>query len=212
MKDLLMSARSAPVMAVVILHIGIAYGLISGTAYKAAAWFIPPLQVKLLHERKVRQLETKEPPILPKLRPPPTVLIPLQEVIVDNPAPSRLVHTEKMVPGQEKSEPPPVVRNVAADEEPRGPVKDAWLDTRKCRLPDFPWQLKNREHDPVVLMLLVDVDGLVVDSKIEKSSGAALLDQAALDAFKICRYRPATAGETPIRKWKKLTVVWELGF
>jgi protein TonB len=210
MKNPAIPSRFVQFMLVVVLHIAIAYALIAGTAYEAIALLMPPMQVEILHEKKPPPPENTSPPALPKLNPPP-VMVPVPEVVIDTPVQSPIVDTKTIRPDDEKKEPPPVVRN-AAEETATGPMKDAWLDTRKCRMPDIPWQAKNEDHEPVGLLLLVDVDGLVVESKIEKSSGDPYLDQAALDALKICKYSPATVGGTPVRKWKKISVVWDVTF
>jgi len=53
--------------------------------------------------------------------------------------------------------------------------------------------------------LLIDADGHVVDAKITKSSGNAMLDQAALDAEKQLHWQPATRNGNPI------AVRWPMG-
>jgi TonB family protein len=50
-------------------------------------------------------------------------------------------------------------------------------------------------------MVLVDVDGKVVQSKISQSSGHPWLDEAALSAISACAFVPGTVNGHPERVW-----------
>ena len=56
-------------------------------------------------------------------------------------------------------------------------------------------------QDQVILQLLIDVDGFVVEHKIAKSIGHAECDQAAIKAVKSVRWKPAKQRDKPIKVW-----------
>jgi protein TonB len=80
-----------------------------------------------------------------------------------------------------------------------------------CKFPDYPrMSLKNEESGTVRLMFLTDADGSVERVLNRKSSGSPLLDSAALEAMKLCRFRPATLNEVPERSWVTVDYVFKL--
>ena len=70
--------------------------------------------------------------------------------------------------------------------------------------------LKAREQGTVMLLVLVDVDGKVVDIRIDKSSGYARLDRAALNAVKLWSFNPARHGGVTERAWAKVPISFTL--
>jgi len=66
------------------------------------------------------------------------------------------------------------------------------------------------EQGTVTLKVLVGSDGLPRRVTIDKTSGSARLDTAALDAVKQWRFVPARRGATPIDSWVLVPVVFRL--
>lgn len=95
---------------------------------------------------------------------------------------------------------------------PAMPIRTAPVaDPRSCAKPDYPAASRRfEESGAVVLNLLIDKQGRVMQSKIVSSSGYERLDQAALRVLRLCRFRPATVDGKPEQSWNKLTYVWRL--
>jgi len=54
------------------------------------------------------------------------------------------------------------------------------------------------------------VDGRVLDSKVERTSGSRRLDDAARVGLSLCRFKPATLNGRPERTWGRIDYVWKL--
>jgi len=91
-----------------------------------------------------------------------------------------------------------------ASEEPAG-----W--GQQCVKPVWPKQsLMREEEGTVVVNYVVDVDGKVVETRIRKSSGFPLLDQAAQQAIERCRFKPELEDGKPVQSSHYLQYVWSL--
>ena len=81
----------------------------------------------------------------------------------------------------------------------------------KCIRPEYPhMSLKNQETGTVVFSLLIDVDGSVIDSKIDVSSGFRSLDRAVLVNARECKFNPGTNDGHKEKMWIKQSFVWNL--
>ncbi|MBI3915590.1 MAG: energy transducer TonB [Betaproteobacteria bacterium] len=69
---------------------------------------------------------------------------------------------------------------------------------------------RNGEQGTVTLRLLVTREGVPVQVSVEKSSGSAHLDGAALDAVKTWRFVPARRGAEAVEAWVLVPVVFKL--
>jgi len=92
------------------------------------------------------------------------------------------------------------------------PVRTAAVvDANTCEKPSYPAAaLRSNEVGTVRLSFLIDVDGKVLDSKVERSSGSRRLDEAARAGLGLCRFRPATVNGKPERSWGRIEYVWKL--
>lgn len=89
--------------------------------------------------------------------------------------------------------------------------KGAVANFSNCAKPVYPANaLKALHEGTVTLGLEVGVDGKVIDSKVEKSSGDRDLDQATRDAVKLCKFEAATQDGKPVQEWMKMQYVWTL--
>jgi len=88
----------------------------------------------------------------------------------------------------------------------------AVISASNCEKPDYPSASKRLEEEGTVrLKILVGVDGKVVESVVEKSSGFKRLDEAArLSLFK-CQFKPATIEGRTQQSWATMTYTWSLG-
>jgi protein TonB len=66
------------------------------------------------------------------------------------------------------------------------------------------------EEGTVSLRFLVAVDGKVIQSEIEKSSGYKRLDEAARAGLSKCQFRPATVDGKPEQAWASIKYTWRL--
>jgi len=89
--------------------------------------------------------------------------------------------------------------------------KPAVADFSSCKKPVWPESSLKAEHTgTVTLSFLVSEQGKPVDSKIVKSSGYPLLDEAARTGIMKCSFHPATRGGAPVAHWMHMQYVWTL--
>lgn len=95
---------------------------------------------------------------------------------------------------------------------PHQPIRTApVVDSRDCKKPEYPSaSIRREETGVVVLNFLIDVEGRVVQSKVESSSGYDRLDEAAREALSLCRFKPGTVDGKPEQSWNRLRYAWEL--
>jgi protein TonB len=62
----------------------------------------------------------------------------------------------------------------------------------------------------VQLKFLVGVDGKVIESAIEKSSGFRRLDEAARAGLSKCQFKPGTLDGKPQQSWASMLFTWRI--
>src|SRR3989441_10089142 len=199
-------SSSRPVIALVavgIFPVVLIYPLIHGRARKIVEVVRAPLETKIIEEIKRPPPEQQPPPPPPpKLATPPPPFIPPPEVQIQvpvQPAPTitAVVQTPPAVPI-----PPP-----AAPVQRTGAVVDA----PGCEKPPYPAAPPPANERGIVrLSFLIDVDGRVLESKVERSSGYRRLDEAARAALGACKFRPATVDGRPERAWARIDYDWKI--
>jgi protein TonB len=86
----------------------------------------------------------------------------------------------------------------------------ASFDASKCKV-DYPKaSLLNEEQGTTSMSFLVNADGSVADSKLEKSSGSKNLDKAALKGLTACKFKPGTKDGAPAQTWTRVDYAWKL--
>ncbi len=91
-----------------------------------------------------------------------------------------------------------------------GAEVSAVFDAAKCRA-DYPKaSLMNEEQGTVSMSFLVNADGSVADSKLEKTSGFKNLDKAAIKSISACKFKPGTKDGAPAQTWTKVDYSWKL--
>jgi protein TonB len=197
--------RLTGLVVTVVLHIVLVYALIHGLARKIVEMVVPPLETKIIEEIKPPQPD-KPPPPPPKLQTPPPPFIPPPEVNIQ--MPMQQPPTISVAPSPTPPAPVAIVPVPAPVQEVRtAPVVQA----ASCDKPEYPPAARRaNETGTVRLQMLIDENGKVVDSKIERSSGSRRLDEAARSGLELCRFRPATVNGKPTRAWARLEYVWTL--
>jgi protein TonB len=190
-------------VAVGVFHVLLVYALVNGLARKIVEVVRPPLETKIIEEVKQPRQEQPPAPPPPKLLTPPPPFIPPPEVQVQVPVQppptiTAVVPTPPAVPV-----PPPAVS---------GPARTpAVVDARGCPAPSYPPASERaKETGIVTLNFLINVDGKVLESKVERSSGYRRLDEAARAGLAICRFTPATVDGRPERAWSRIEYEWKM--
>lgn len=79
------------------------------------------------------------------------------------------------------------------------------------RKPNYPALSRRYEEvGTVLLRLLVTAEGSAAEVQIKKTSGHALLDEAARSAVQDWRFHPATADGKPVAQWYQLSIPFTL--
>jgi len=188
------SRRLTGLVAVVAFHVVLVYALVHGLARKIVEVVRAPLETKIIEEIKAPPPDKPPPPPPPKLAMPPPPYIPPPEVTVQAP----LVLAPTIT----------AVTSVKPPDEYRTP---AVVDASTCEKPAYPPAARRANETGIVrLTFLIDVDGKVLDSKIERTSGSRRLDEAARGGLSLCRFKPATLNGRPERTWGRIEYVWKL--
>jgi protein TonB len=204
--------RLGGLVAVLLFHAVLGYALVNGLARKIIEVVKAPLETKIIEEVKPPPQDKPPPPPPPKLAAPPPPYIPPPEIQVQLPATfqstaitavTRTKPPEPVAaPGQRPA--PPVVK--------REPVRTPpVVDARACDRPAYPAaSLRAQETGIVLLAFLIDVDGSVMESKVERSSGYRRLDEGARNALGLCKFKPATTDGKSERAWAKIEYEWKI--
>ena len=188
------SRRLTGLVAVVAFHVVLVYALVHGLARKIVEVVRAPLETKIIEEIKPPPPDKPPPPPPPKLAMPPPPYIPPPEVQVQVPTVSAPTIT--------------AVTTVKPPEEYRTP---AVFDAKTCEKPPYPAAaLRGNETGTVRLRFLIDVDGKVLDSTVERTSGSRRLDEAARAGLSLCKFKPATLNGRPERTWGRIEYEWKL--
>lgn len=191
---------------VVFLHVVIVYALVTGLARKVVEVIAKPVETKIIEEVKPPPPpDLPPPPPPPKMVAPPPPFIPPPEVQVQVTPQVNTISNTTAVRPDVPFVPPQRVEN------PNAVRTNAVVAASACAELDYPARsLRNEETGTTTLAFLVGLDGKVVDSRIEKSSGFKDLDNAARAGLSKCKFKPATVDGKPEQTWSKLQYVWKL--
>ena len=205
------SRRLTGLVVVVVFHAVLGYALVHGLARKIVEVVSQPLDTKIIEEFKELPKDKPPPPPPPKFAPPPPPFIPPPEVNVQAPQ-SALAITAVTRTKPTEPTPAPAQRAAPAPAPRAAPVRTPpVVDARACDKPEYPAAaLRAGETGLVLLGFLIDVNGTAVESKIERSSGSKRLDEAALKALGLCKFKPALTDGKPERAWAKIEYEWKL--
>ncbi|MET3130497.1 protein TonB [Oxalobacteraceae bacterium GrIS 1.11] len=198
---------------VVLLHILVAYGVVTGLGKRMVAKMSEAVETKIIEEVKPPPpKDLPPPPPPPEMKAPPPPFIPPVEVNVQQPPPQQNVMANVSTAKPATTE---LAKPVAPSEAPPSPVKSvhtaAVADMGTCAKPEYPKSsLRNEEAGTVTLSFLIGVDGNVAGSKIVKSSGFRDLDKAAVNGISKCKFKPGMTDGKPEQAWMQMQYVWNL--
>ena len=204
--------------AVVVLHGLLFWAINSGLARKFVKVIKGPVEAVLLEEAKPDIPPPPPPPPPPpkNLPPPPPAYVPPAEIQVAAPPPVNAIAAVSNTPlpvAPPSPSPSPSPLPVQSTPQPASPPVQtaAVISAASCEKPDYPSASKRLEEEGTVqLKFLVGVEGKVIESAIEKSSGFRRLDEAARAGLSKCQFKPATLDGKPQQSWASLRYTWRL--
>ena len=198
--------------AVVVLHGLLFWAINSGLARKFVKVIKGPVEAVLMEETKPDIPPPPPPPPPKNLPPPPPAYVPPVEVAVATPPPVNAIAAVSNTP-QPVAPPSPLPVQVNAPPAPPAPPVQtaAIISASSCEKPEYPSASKRLEEEGTVqLKFLVGVDGKVIESAVEKSSGFRRLDEAARAGLSKCQFKPSTVDGKPQQSWASMKYTWRL--
>jgi protein TonB len=196
---------------VLVLHGLLFWAINSGLARKFVKVVNGPVEAVLLEETPpdIPPPPPPPPPLPPKnLPPPPNAYVPPVDAQVATPTPVNTIAAVASTP-QAVAPPSPVQTAPAPVTAPA--ITAAVISASGCEKPEYPSASKRMEEEGTVqLKFLVGVDGKVIESAIEKSSGFRRLDEAARAGLSKCQFRPGTVDGKPQQSWASMKFTWRL--
>lgn len=196
---------------VLALHVGLLW-------LAQAIWISEPAKAvrEVVAAQLIQEFRAPEPPLLAPKTPPIPQAAPVQpsQVLVPvSPAPSALpamtaAPTPAPIAAVAPAAPAPVL---TAAPKLASAVVAASARMDSCAKPRYPPASERLHEEGVVtLKFLISENGQVLSGAVEKSSGYKRLDDAALAALSLCKFRPATVDGKPKQEWSALRYRWEL--
>ncbi|NRR30112.1 TonB family protein [Oxalobacteraceae bacterium] len=199
---------------VVLLHMLVAYGIVSGLGKRLVTKMIEPVETKIIEEVKPPPpKELPPPPPPPEMKAPPPPFIPPVEVNVQQPPPPQnvLANATNVKPATNELQKPAPAAPPAPPSTAKVANVAAVVDMSTCAKPEYPKSsLRNEETGTVNLQFLIGVDGHVVKADVVKSSGFRDLDRAAVAALSKCRFKPGMVDGKPEQSVAPVQYVWTL--
>lgn len=197
---------------VLALHVGLLWlAQVVWTSEPASA-IREVVTAQLIQEFRASEPLKHEPqPPAPKTPPTPqaTPVQPSQMTVPASPVPP----AQPAITAAPLAAPLPVAPALALPGAPTRPpvVVAASARMDSCAKPRYPPASERLHEEGVVsLKFLISENGQVLSSNVEKSSGYKRLDDAALAALSLCKFRPATVDGKPRQEWSTLRYRWEL--
>jgi periplasmic protein TonB len=189
---------------VIVMHIGIVYGLAYGLSRANVEVLKGPLEADLI-EMEEEEEEVEPPPPPPEFEPPPPEFIPPPEISIDMPVESSATAITAVTDKKAAPAPPPAPKVEKVVTLPK-------TDPRKNYQPDYPSASRRLgEEGSVVLQLFVNEEGKVTEAKVQTSSGFPRLDEAAVkDALRRWKFTPGTENGKPKAMWHQLKITFRL--
>lgn len=218
--------RAAGLAAALVLHAAMVSLLLRMGSGEGLTPELPPLQLALLE--RPRPKPTELPPVQSHLRVPPPQGFPLPSIVIEEPAQLPVVVAAVVVPTATPTlsaasagvaRPSTSIRPggfagmTIGDIGTRDMVRAKMDKTRSpdsCYNPAFPAAVNHNAYGMAAVSLLIGPDGSVRDSRIDRSSGEPLLDQATIDSFARCTYIRGTIGGIPAPTWYRIKWLWFL--
>lgn len=199
------------IIAVAVLHVLLAYALISGLAIKAVKVITGPLETVNIEEQAPPPEETPPPP--PKLEDIPPYVPPPDVVIETAAPPPPTITTQTATP-----QPQPTVAPPAPPAPPPAPPAIAptapqpVMRTFAVSEDDYPDASRRAGEEGITgVRVTVGVDGRVSACSVTRSSGFSRLDERACQiAERRWRFKPATQNGQPVEATINRNYRWQL--
>ncbi len=190
--------RLAGIGFVVLLHALLIWGLVSGLARKVVELLPEPIETKIIQEIQFER--EPPPPPKPEIVPPPQAFVPPPDIIISTPPPPNAITSVTNVPQPDTTQ----ITRV-------GPTIDFANSPRGCREPEYPSTSRRLGEEGVAeVSLLIGVDGKVQQSRIDKSSKFARLDEATIRSFSKCKFKVGSNSGQPEAAWFSTRYRWIL--
>lgn len=203
---------------VVILHATVWWGFIHFKSEIVPPRPLPVVQVSLLTpptppEPRVAPLQPPPPKVERQPKPQPVV-----ERTVSAPAPTPVAqpvaeHAVQQAPVAVAPAAPPHPAPVAASPAPEPVIEPPRYNAAYLSNPPPPYPLAARRRGiegTVLIRAEISAEGGCLRAELKKSSGAELLDQAALEAVKKWRFVPAKRGSQAVVAWVEVPITFKL--
>ena len=195
---------------VVLLHLLLFWAIQSGLSRTVIQKAQGVVDVLLLTPDKPRPPEVAPAPPRPAQPAPPKPQLPVlpSPPVAVTPAANAVT----VAPSTSPSTPSPTPVAPAAPAARSEPVRTAAVvNAAQCEKPEYPSASRRMEEEGTVhLRFLVGVDGKVIQSEVEKSSGYKRLDEAARAGLAKCQFRPAAVDGKPEQAWASMRYTWRL--
>lgn len=206
--------RYTVIAAVVVLHAAVLFALANGMGRTLLHNLekLPKIETLIVTEQVKPELPpVQSPPATPRNVREPTTRIPIPEVSVPR---QESPHAITAAPAWQEAASGSATQQVTTtrgDSHVPARITAALVDANACAKPEYPpAALRANESGVVALAFLIEVDGRVVDSRVERSSGFRRLDEAARKALGLCQFRPATLNGVAERSWAKIEYEWRI--
>jgi periplasmic protein TonB len=212
-----LSRRGRAVVLVLLLHAGVFVILHNVMQLTMPAQLIEAVSAHIVTEFKPPELAKPLPPapapaktqIPPPEQPAPPVLpaaVAAPTPLAQAPSTAPTVATAPSTPSL-----PAIAAHAPAASARAVTVIPASRVDSSCAVPRYPAASERlREEGLVTLRLLISENGQVMSGLVDKSSGYKRLDDAALAALSLCKFKPATVDGKPKQDWSTLRYRWEL--
>jgi protein TonB len=194
---------------VVLLHVLVAYLVVSGLAHKIVDVIKQPVETKIIEEVKPPPPPENPPPPPPKMTAPPPPFIPPPEVQIQQPVVQNTISVTTNQPPVHQDftkAPPPQPGPVA----PPAPPVAAIADLNACK-PEYPRASLLAEESGVVrVQFVVGPDSQLMSATVLKSSGFKNLDKAAVNGLSRCKFKAGYRDGKPVQSTFTTDYVWKL--
>jgi protein TonB len=196
--------RGAALIAVLLLHVVIVWGIYSGLAGQLVQKIIPPVEIAQIEKPKEVDKPPPPPPKLEEIKP----YVPPPEFVDIQAAPPET--TAISVVTQEKTPPPPapVAAPVPKLSTPIKPDPKHPLKIGDEYYPDA--SRRANEEGLCTVQVTVTADGRITNESIQNSSGFPRLDEACIKGVHGQRVIPATEDGKPVEKVTIIPIRWKL--
>lgn len=189
---------------VVLLHLAIAYGLLTGLGIVNITKPRSDVETKVIEEVKPPPPDDAPPPPPPPTAPPPP-FIPPPEIVINTPAPQQVIQNVVAVA------PPPRPVAPTAPAAPAVPDSDVSERPISGAKPVFPARmLQSGREGSVDIECDVGTDGKTSNCTVVSSTGGSAFADAAMESVQHATYKPAIHNGVPEKRRHKWTIAFKL--